>query len=125
MTTRTAWTPAENAALVRLYFQMLDSAIAGKPYNKAAMIRAYQGIDFAPVHAPDHAALANRSRGSIEAKLMNASAAHRDVLAAAGELGVTMDGYGYRCLGNYQAALLDAMRTELGRRGLEQWRHRA
>ena len=40
---------------------------------------------------------------------MNASAAHRDLRPGA----ETMDGYGYRCLPNYQATLKVAMNTGL------------
>jgi hypothetical protein len=111
MTTRKPWTDTENAALAALYFAMLDAAITGEKYNKAAMIRAYQ---FAGKDQPFMAAsaLAARSRGSIEAKLMNASAAHRDLFPDA----VTMDGFGYRALANYQKALRDAIHDALLRR---------
>jgi hypothetical protein len=113
MTNRTPWTPAENAALVRLYFRMLDAATTGRPYTKAAMIRHVQQL---PHGRDDAAALANRSRGSIEAKLMNASAAHRDLCPEA----ETMDGHGYRALSNYQRTLRDAMAEAIARRaGLE------
>lgn len=103
------WSDSENAALVSLYFTMLDKAIAGQHYNKAAMIRQAQsdGVSY-PL---DLGALKDRSRGSVELKLMNASATHRDLGGA-----VTMDGYGYRCLPNYQATLKVAMLTELQRR---------
>lgn len=113
-TNRTPWTAAENLALSRLYFDMLDSAVNGYPYNKAQLIRERQG------KAPQPGPLFNRSRGSIEAKLMNATACHRDLgheaAGSAGSSVVTMDGYGYRALPNYQKALKDAMRAELHRR---------
>ncbi len=99
------WQDHENAALVTLYFAMLDHAIAGEKYNKAAMIRGTQRAS---------SALCKRSRGSIEAKLMNASAAHRDLGGTP-----TMDGYGYRALSNYQKTLKDAMRTKLERRAFD------
>ena len=108
MTTRTPWTAGENLALVRLYFEMNDAATTGRPYQKAAMIR-HASRDNGP---GDTGPLANRSRGSIEAKLMNATACHRDLCPDA----ETMDGHGYRALSNYQAALKDAMRAELQRR---------
>jgi len=118
-TNRTPWTPAENAALVRLYFDMLDCATAGCAYNKAAMIRSYQATDDG--RHPE--ALANRSRGSVEAKLMNASACHADLIndhieryGSEPTSRDTMHGHGYRCLSNYQAALKDAMRDEIERR---------
>ena len=108
---RTPWTPAENAALVRLYFAMLDHAIAGEQYNKAAMIRTAQ-LETPRTTGP----LANRSRGSIEAKLMNATAVHSHLGARRAE---TMHDHGYRALPNYQAALKDAMRAEIERRDID------
>lgn len=117
MTRSPAWTEAENRALVTLYFQMLDKATAGEPYSKAAMIRAVQGIepDAAELtpHDEAYAPLANRSRPSIEFKLMNASAAHAAISAESGGNAVTMDGHGYRAMPNYQAELRDAMKAEL------------
>lgn len=114
---RTPWTPAENAALVRLYFAMLDHAIAGEQYNKAAMIRTAQLGHLAPRQAPGATGpLANRSRGSIEAKLMNATAVHSHLGARRAE---TMHDHGYRALPNYQAALKDAMRAEIERRDID------
>ena len=110
MTKRTAWTPDENRALAALYFRMLYCARMGASYNKAEMIRTAQGTDEKP--GPLH----GRTRGSIEAKLMNASAAHRDLDAGA----VTMDGFGYRALANYQASLRDAMRAAMAQIALEQ-----
>lgn len=110
MTNRTPWTPAENRALAVLYFRMLFCARMGASYNKAAMIRDAQGTDEKP------GSLHGRTRGSIEAKLMNASAAHRDLEPGA----VTMDGYGYRALANYQGSLRDAMRDALAQIALEQ-----
>jgi hypothetical protein len=108
MTTRTPWTDQENAALVALYFAMLDKAITGQSYNKAAMIRAARGIHSGVSFGP----LCSRSRGSIEAKLMNASAAHRDISGAV----ITMNDHGYRCLSNYQKSLKVAMQTVINAR---------
>lgn len=109
MTNRTAWTPAENRALSGLYLRMLYCARMGASYNKAEMIRNAQGTDDQPglLHA--------RTRGSIEAKLMNASAAHADLVPGA----VTMDGFGYRALANYQASLKDALAEALRQSALE------
>lgn len=114
-TTRKPWTDDENRALVALYFEMLDCATAGRPYNKAALIRIAQ-------NASNHAAktfdypftgrLKDRSRGSIEAKLMNATAAHRDLCSN----DETMDSHGYRALPNYQASLKSAVLREVERR---------
>lgn len=98
------WTDQEQAAVVALYFTMLDKAISGLPYNKAAMIRASQNSHAGPIDSGlNTAPLKIRSRGSIEAKLMNVSAAHRDYAPG----NTTMDGFGYRCLSNYQSSLKD------------------
>lgn len=118
------WSDTENAALVALYFVMLDSAIAGRAYNKAGMIREHQGE--APNTSPTtgienavhsaismRAELGNRSKQSIEFKLMNATAAHLDASDGVGGYVTTMDGYGYRAMPNYQASLKDAMREAL------------
>lgn len=102
-----AWTDAENAALWILYFQMLDAAIAGEAYNKAELIRLYRG-DNCDAAGP----LAARTRSSIEAKLMNATACHASLRPDS----VTMDGHGYRALPNYQAALKVAGRVALSDR---------
>lgn len=113
--TNAPWTPAENAALVSLYFAMLDRATAGQPYNKAAMLRVARGdTSIAVEHFAQAWAgkLADRSKGSIEAKLMNASAAHADLCRGA----ETMASHGYKAWGNYQAALKDAMSAELNSR---------
>jgi hypothetical protein len=92
---------------------MLDKAVDGAAYNKAAMIRNAQDIYWMNQNQPDApTALDARSRGSIEAKLMNASAAHRDIDPDA----TTMDCYGYRALSNYQAALKQAMTEEIAAR---------
>jgi len=122
------WSISENAALVSLYFDMLDSALIGAAYNKAEMIRLarheYEPTPGSDViftgSMPDWACcLQDRSKGSIEAKLMNASAAHRDVSAESGGNATTMDGYGYRCLSNYQATLKVAMTAGLKARELQ------
>lgn len=98
------WADEENRAICELYFQMLDAATEGRSYNKAAMIRKAQYPE------PEfRGPLWNRSRGSIEAKLMNCSAAHRDLR----EGHTTMDGYGYRALSNYQASLKATMTVVL------------
>lgn len=105
MTRHSIWVPSENGALAALYFAMLDKAIAGEKYNKAAMIRNQRTIG-------DHL-LCARSRGSIEFKLMNASAAHGALIPGA----TTMHGYGYRCLPNFQKGLKTAMQSALIVRG--------
>ena len=126
MTNRTPWQDAENQPLAVAYFTMLDAQHDGQRYSKADIIRAYRGEPQTSQPAVDGAPLSARSRGSIEFKLMNASAAHADILAdahddsdnAANYLGDTMHGHGYRALPNYQAALKQAMATEITRRYL-------
>lgn len=109
MTNKTPWIDTENGGVVALYFEMVDKATTGRPYNKAAMIRSYskpvQGDGYYGISRP----LANRSRGSIEFKLMNCSAAHADLVPGA----ETMHEHGYRAMPNYQSSLKDAMRSQL------------
>ncbi len=101
------WTEAENIAVILLYFAMLGRAKSGVAYSKAAMIRGAQG----EAEIPDtgytiaYGPLADRSKGSIEFKLMNCSACHLDLVPDA----ETMHGHGYRELSNYQADLKAAM----------------
>ena len=112
--TRKAWTDSENAALVALYFTMLDAALMHRPYCKAAMIRDQQ-TGFDPTNgavAFDQGPLFNRTKQSIEFKLMNASAAHGHLDPHAD----TMDVFGYRAMPNYQASLKDAMQREINMR---------
>lgn len=56
------WSDPENDAVVAAYFAMLGDELTGRPYNKAAQNRALQEQ-------------IGRSRGSIEFKLCNVSAA--------------------------------------------------
>jgi hypothetical protein len=105
MTRQPKWTLDECAAAVALYFQMRHKVDAGDEYNKAAMIRQFRGESDQwthDSHAPcGNAILRNRSRGSIEAKLMNVTAVLHDL----GREDVSMAEYGYRPLSNYQADL--------------------
>ena len=110
------WSTEENAAIVRLYFEMLDAEMHGQRYSKADHIRAVRGEPQTSCWAPTPPPLADRSRGSIEFKLMNASAAHADLMAEA----ETMHGHGYRALSNYQADLKVAMQASLAERQLDQ-----
>ncbi len=126
------WNDAENSAIVSLYFAMLAMAISGQSYIKAAMIRRVNGETY---RAPNGSyydenqnkltppPLCERSRASIEMKLMNCSAAHASLDPSA----TTMDGYGYRAMPNYQAALKDAVRDGIAARRVDAWgkQHRA
>ena len=102
------WNDQENRALVALYFVMLDAATSGQSYNKAAMIREQQQ-DAENAYTLDDCPLMYRSRGSIEAKLMKASAAHCDLRPES----ETMATHGYKAWGNYQAALKASMLTSI------------
>ena len=86
VTTRVQWTPEHVEAMLHLYFSFLASQRAGTAYTKAAPIR-------------ELAAEQGRSKGSIEAKMMNVSA----VLNFQAHDWVT----GYKPLSNYNKALLD------------------
>jgi hypothetical protein len=103
------WSDHENAAAVRLYFDMIACVTAACKYNKAAMVRSYQFTDEGR-HAE---ALSIRSRPSIEMKLMNCSAIHKEQGAE-----ITMDDHGYRAMPNYQTALKVAMIAEMDDRQL-------
>lgn len=109
------WSKTENAAIVRLYFVMLDAELYEQRYSKADHIRAVRGEPQTSVADFNEAPLADRSRGSIEFKLMNASAAHADIEANA----ETMHDHGYRALPNYQAELKVAMQAALAERELD------
>jgi len=97
------WTPAENTAICRLYGAMLDHVAKGNKYSKAAMIRQYRGENDPTAELRALAPLSTRSKGSIEAKLMNLTAVLQD-------LGIkhTMAEHGYVPLPNYQATLKEA-----------------
>ena len=95
-----AWNDFENASIVQLYLFMLDAATAGRKYNKAELIRQTQHFVYESGVTLD-GPLVNRSRASIEFKLMNLSAAHASIIPGA----VTMHGFGYRAMPNYQASL--------------------
>ena len=101
MTRKPKWTPEENAACIALYFRMRKHVDDGANYNKAAMIRAARGENPNPLDNLHGAPLANRTRQSIEAKLMNVTACLHDLERS----DVSMTAHGYRPLSNYQADL--------------------
>lgn len=116
MAKRKAWTDDECRAVVALYFAMLDKATAGAKYNKAAMIRATQEPQQINPGDATEPPLAARSRGSIEAKLMNCTAAHEALRPVAAARRETMNDHGYRALSNYQRSLRDVMAEALDTR---------
>lgn len=101
MTRKPKWAPEENGALVALYFSMRGRVDDGVDYNKAGMIRAVRGDNPNRLDNVAETILENRSRGSIEAKLMNVTAVLHDL----GRDDVSMAEHGYRPLVNYQADL--------------------
>lgn len=96
------WTNAEQLAGIDLYDRMHQCAMSGKAYNKAKMIREAQSDSRAT--AP-HIHLSDRSKGSIEMKLMNISAA----CEALGRPDLSMAEHGYRPMKNMQKSLKDAV----------------
>lgn len=90
ITNRKAWTDEDNAALVALYNRMYAMQESGEKYSKAPLVRAL-------------AADLERSKGSIECKLMNVSAVRVNVLG----LGFVQ---GYKPLNNYNGDLVEAVK---------------
>lgn len=82
------WSDVENDAVVASYFAMLSDELSGRSYNKAAQNRALQDQT-------------GRSRGSIEFKMCNVSAAFRGF----GLPVIT----GYRPRFNFQMSLAQAV----------------
>lgn len=110
MTISKAWQDHENSAIAALYFAMLALVLRGVSFNKRAMIRGVSielHSDGTEICGP----LRDRSRQSIEAKLMNCTAVHE--LLAPGAM--SMSAHGYRPLTRFQGSLRDAMRTEFQR----------
>lgn len=83
------WQNNEINALICLYQAMLNAQFEGKKYTKRHMIIAVQALGL------------NRSRGSIEAKLMNMTAAVESI----GRPDLSMSDHGYRPLSNMQKEL--------------------
>ena len=86
ITKRKAWTDNESLAVIELYNYFLNCQLNDEAYTKASKVRHL-------------AELLGRSKGSIEAKLMNVSAVMRDL----GNVWVT----GYKPLSNYNKSLKD------------------
>jgi len=97
------WVDAELAAAIELYDQMHKLTMMGATFNKARMIR--EARCFNGAHQP----LIGRSKGSIEMKLMNISAA----CEAFDRPDLSMAEHGYRPMKNMQKALKDAVEVWL------------
>lgn len=93
------WIDAELQAGIELYDKMHQCVMAGKDYNKAQMIRDARCFD--GCHQP----LIGRSKGSIEMKLMNITAA----VESFKRHDLSMAEFGYRPMKNMQKALKDAV----------------
>ena len=92
------WTQSELNAIVGDYFAMLVDELAGRPYSKTE-------------HRNELRKTVNRSDGSIERK-------HQNISAVLQELGLPWIN-GYKPLGNFQRALLDAVDAVLSRGGAD------
>ena len=103
-----AWVDGELRDIIELYDQMHQFAMSGEPYNKAAMIREAKGKALAN-KKPGELCIFSRSKGSIEMKLMNVSAA----CEALGRPDLSMAEHGYRPMKNMQKALKDAVEVWL------------
>jgi len=101
-TSKGPWGLDEIDAGISLYLLMLACAANRRPYNKAAMIRHVQNNHAGPIDSGlNTAPLKERSRGSIEAKLMNVTAA----VESLGRPDLSMSEHGYRPFPNMQKAL--------------------
>ena len=90
-TTRRDWNETEQRAISLAYCIMLSAQQRGEKFNKSAIRRELRGTE------QDQGPLYFRSNGSLEAKLMNCS-------AAAESLGMPIV-KGYKPASNYQKAL--------------------
>lgn len=102
------WTDNEIRYVLILYRSMWWHASHGEDYNKAQMIRDARQERTQPAGfkaMPYTAELRNRSKGSIEMKLMNVTAA----LESIGRDDLSMAEHGYRPMTNMQKSLKDAV----------------
>lgn len=84
---RKPWTAENNRELVDLYNEMIAFQLSGEKYSKAPLVRAL-------------AEKQERTKGSIECKLMNVSAIRQNLL----KLPIVK---GYKALDNYNHDLAD------------------
>ena len=96
VTTRKSWSESECIQLIELYSVMYAHQLASEAYSKAALVRGLM-------------ADIERTKGSIEAKLMNVSG----VLNASGHAYVT----GYKPLSNAQKMLADIVKQQFSIEG--------
>lgn len=108
MTVGKAWSDSEVAAAVALYFAMLGLSLNGLAFNKRAMIREATQESTQPAGfkaCPYTAELRDRSRQSVEMKLMNVTACINSLAQEHGTNYQSMEFAGYKPLNSYQAAL--------------------
>lgn len=100
------YTPQENTLIAAAYALLAENQDQGITTNKAKLVRTLIADWQTRTGMPA------RSRGSIEAKFMNASA----IVSERGWLSHLPNGYvkGYKPAPNYQAALVDALAAALG-----------
>ena len=96
-----AWIDSEVYDLLSLYRSMWIYATEGVKYNKAAMIREAKTRALDAKKPGDPPCIFSRSKGSVEMKLMNITAA----LEAIGRQDLSMAEYGYRPMKNMQKSL--------------------
>lgn len=92
-TQRKAWTPENNRELIDLYNSMLKLQEQGEKFNKAAMVRVLVENQ-------------ERTKGSIECKLMNVSAIRQNLL----QLPIVK---GFKALDNYNHDLAEMVCSDL------------
>lgn len=97
VTTRKAWTDDDNRQLIALYNYMLVAQATGDKINKAKLFR-------------DLGEKQGRSKSSCECKAMNVSAVRQNLLG----LPIVQ---GLKALDNYNKALVDAVKADLGIKG--------
>ena len=107
------WSDSEIDAGITLYLSMKVLADNRKKYNKAAMIRKARGEFLERINYNSDESyggkLANRSKGSIEMKLMNICAA----VEALGRKDLSMAENGFRPMVNMQKKLMDAVAARI------------
>ena len=107
-----AWNQLELLACCELYFQVVRAIQAGNRVNKAELIRLYRS-GAADLPASEFTGpLSSRTRGSVELRLMNITAA----LPTVGYTGFTLADHGYRPLQNFPPSLAEVLREYLAER---------
>lgn len=109
MSAAKAWTADEIDAVISLYFAMRVLVEYGEKFNKRQLIREQQSHYDSEIGCTVAGPLADRSRGSVEMKLMNVTACIESLDAPE----FSMAEHGYRPLYSYQAALRIAVEKHI------------